>query len=103
MKRIAILMAALALTGCGTLGPLKPPKGEALPVKPAMAQTTPTAEELLSARADAHPERVDEILKKSVPRRADRFDLPPPDGGAAPLPDTAPPTSSETPTVVPPK
>ena len=103
MKRIPILVAALALTGCGTLGPLKPPKGETLPVKPAMAQTTPTAEELLSARADAHPERVDEILKKSVPRKADRFDLPPPDGGAAPLPETAPATSSEKPSLSDPK
>ena len=102
MKRKAILVAALMLTGCGTLGPLRPPKGEALPVKPAMAQTTPTAEELLTPRVDSHPERVDEILKKSAPRKADRFDLPPPDGGAAPLPDTAP-TSPETPTVSDPK
>ncbi len=103
MKRIAILVAALMLTGCGTLGPLRPPKGEALPVKPAMAQTTPTAEELLTPRVDSHPERVDEILKKSVPRKADRFDLPPPDGGAAPLPNTAEPTSSEKPTLSDPK
>ena len=103
MKRIPILVAALALTGCGTLGPLKPPKGEALPVKPAMAQVAPTAEELLSARADSHPERIDEILKKSAPRKADRFDLPPPDGGAAPLPETEQPTSSEQPTLSDPK
>ncbi len=103
MKRIWILVTAFALTGCGTLGPLKPPKGESLPVKPAMAQVAPSAEELLTPRVDSHPERVDEILKRSVPRKADRFDLPPPDGGAAPLPDKAAPTSSETPTVVPPK
>ena len=103
MKRKAILVAALMLTGCGTLGPLRPPKGEALPVKPAMAQTTPTAEELLTPRVDSHPERVDEILKKSAPRKADRFDLPPPDGGAAPLPNTAEPTSSEKPTLSDPK
>ena len=103
MKRIPILVAALALTGCGTLGPLKPPKGEALPVKPAMAQVAPTAEELLTSRVDSHPERVDEILKKSVPRKADRFDLPPPDGGAAPLPETQAPTSSEQPGLSDPK
>ena len=103
MKRKAILVAALMLTGCGTLGPLRQPKGEALPIKPAMAQTTPTAEELLTPRVDSHPERVDEILKKSAPRKADRFDLPPPDGGAAPLPNTAEPTSSEKPTLSDPK
>ncbi len=103
MKRFLILVAALALTGCGTLGPLKPPPGESLPVKPAMAQIAPTAEELLTPPANAHPERVDEILKKSVPRKADRFDLPPPDGGAAPLPDTGEPSSSEKPAVSPPK
>ncbi len=103
MKRILAPVVALALAGCGTLGPLKPPKGESLPVKPAMAQTTPTAEDLLTPPANAHPERVDEILKKSAPRKADRFDLPPPDGGAAPLPDTAEPTSSEKPIVRDPK
>ena len=103
MKRFPILIAALALTGCGSLGPLKPPPGESLPVKPATAQTVPTSEDLLTARADAHPERIDELMKKSVPRKADRFDLPPPDGGAAPLPDTAPPSSSDQPAVSPPK
>ena len=103
MKRITILFTALALTGCGSLGPLTPPKGESLPVKPAMAPTVPTAEELLSARTDSHPERVDEILKKSAPRKADRFDLPPPDGGAAPVPEPAAPVSSETPLVSDPK
>ena len=103
MKRIAILVAALVLTGCGTLGPLKPPKGEALPVKPAMAQVTPTSEDLLTPPVYAHPERIDELMKKSMPRKTDRFDLPPPDGGAAPLPETAEPSSSEKPAVVPPQ
>ena len=102
MKRILVPLIALALAGCGSLGPLKPPPGQSLPVKPAMAQVTPTAEDLLTPPAYAHPERVDEILKRSVPRKADRFDLPPPDGGAAPLPDTAP-TLPETPTVSDPK
>ena len=103
MKRFLVPLVALALAGCGSLGPLKPPPGEKLPVKPAMAQTTPAAEDLLTPPAYAHPERVDEILKRSVPRKADRFDLPPPDGGAAPLPDTTLPKSSETPTVSDPK
>ena len=88
-----MLTAVLALTGCGTAGSLKPPEGQALPVKPAMAQVTPTAEDLLTKPAFAAPGRIDELMKKSMPRQADRFDLPPPDGGAAPLPEDEEPAS----------
>ena len=92
---IPILVAALALalTGCGSAGSLRPPEGQALPVKPAMAQVTPTAEDLLTPPTFAAPERIDELTRRSMPRKADRFDLSPPDGGAAPLPGDAPPTS----------
>ena len=55
-----------------------------MPVKPLMASRTPTSEELLTPPPYASPERVDELIKRSQPRQADRFDLPPPDGGAAP-------------------
>ena len=87
MKYLLVPAAALALTACGSAGSLKPPPGQALPVKPAMAQVTPTADDLLAKPAFAAPERIDELMKKSMPRKADRFDLPPPDGGAAPAPD----------------
>ena len=90
MKFPLILVAALALTACGSAGSLRPPEGQALPVKPAMAQVTPTAADLLTKPAFAAPERIDELMKKSMPRKADRFDLPPPDGGAAPLPEDEP-------------
>ena len=93
MKCPLILVAALALTACGSAGSLRPPEGQALPVKPAMAQVTPTAEDLLTKPAFAAPERIDELMKKSMPRKADRFDLPPPDGGAAPLPEDEAPAS----------
>ena len=93
MKVIPIVAAALALTGCGSVGPLRPPPGQALPVKPATAQVTPTAEDLLTKPAFAAPERIDELMKRSMPRKADRFDLPPPDGGAAPLPEDEAPAS----------
>ena len=56
-----------------------------MPVKPLMARTTPTAEDLLTPPAYADPERIDELIKRSQPRPVDRFDLPPPTGGAAPL------------------
>jgi hypothetical protein len=103
MKLVRVAPFALVLAGCGSVAPLRPPQGQSLPVKPAMAQVTPTAEELLTPPAYAHPERIDELMKKSMPRRADRFDLPPPDGGAAPLPETEEPSSSDKPAVVPPK
>ena len=95
MKRLILALATLALTACGKIAPLEPPPGQPLPVRPLMANATPTAEQLLTPTPQAQPERIDELVRKSVPRKADRFDLPPPDGGAAPLPEGDPPTSSE--------
>ena len=86
MKRYWWLAGALMLAGCGKIVPLEPAPGHALPVKPAMAPRQLTAEELLQPRTDAAPQRVDELMRKSMPRRTDRFDLPPPDGGAPTLP-----------------
>ena len=78
-----VIVSAL-LAGCGRVADLKPAPGQPLPVKPLMARTTPTPEQLLTAPSYAHPERVDELMKKSQPRSSDPFDLPPPSGGAAP-------------------
>lgn len=82
--RFAILALPLALAACGDTAPLKPAAGQSLPVKPALAKVTPDAEDLLRPTVMAAPERVDELVTRSQPREADRFDLPPPDGGAAP-------------------
>lgn len=91
---------ALALAACGRVGELQPPPGQPLPVKPKLATTTPTPEELLTPPTLARPVRVDEILTRSEPRRPDRFDLPPPSGAdAAPEPEVelgAPTTSTQT-------
>jgi hypothetical protein len=95
LRTLFALTVAAALTGCGSIAPLKPPAGQSLPVKPLMARATPTAEELLTPPAYANPERIDELMKRSQPRTSARFDLPPPDGGAAPLPPTQEPSSSE--------
>ncbi|MFN2473363.1 MAG: hypothetical protein ABR588_05530 [Sphingomicrobium sp.] len=97
MTRRLLLLSLILLAGCGKVAPLRPAPGQPLPVKPAMAATTPTAEDLLQLRADAAPQRVDELTRRSQPRRADRFDLPPPDGGAPALPvgATPPPTSTD--------
>ncbi len=84
--RIASLVALAALAGCGKMGDLKPAPGQALPVKPLMARTTPTPNELLTPPAYASPNRIDELMKRSAPRQSDRFDLPPPSGQAPTVP-----------------
>jgi hypothetical protein len=83
-SRIVIVAATLALAGCGRAVDLRPPPGHAMPVKPLMARTAPTVNELLKPPAYARPDRVDELVKRSQPRPADPFDLPPPTGGSAP-------------------
>ena len=91
--KLVRLYPFLMLAGCGSAGSLRPAEGQALPVRPAMAQVTPTADDLLTPPTFAAPERIDELMKRSMPRKADRFDLPPPDGGAAPLPEGEEPAS----------
>jgi hypothetical protein len=84
LSRVSIAATLALLAGCGKVADLKPAPGQSLPVKPLMAKTTPTAGELLTPPPYAKPERVDELMKRSQPREADPFDLPPPTGGAAP-------------------
>ena len=84
MTRVIAALGVLLLAGCGRVAELKPAKGEALPVKPLMARTTPTPAELLTIPTYAKPDRVDELMKRSQPRPLDPFDLPPPTGGSAP-------------------
>src|SRR5947209_17655844 len=101
-SRILLLAAALSLAGCGRVAELQPAPGHALPVKPMMARTTPTVEQLLTPPTYARPGRVDELVTKSQPRQSDPFDLPPPSGGAAPSmpagtsPSTVPATTVNT-------
>ena len=100
MKLICLVpLMALALAACGKVAPLQPAAGQSLPVKPAMASATPDAEALLTPPTYAKPERVDELMKRSQPRRADRFDLPPPSGEAPTLPVAPDGNSSENVTV----
>src|SRR5215212_7303516 len=104
MKRSRLLLFAttLGLVGCGRVAELQPAPGHALPVKPLMARATPTVEQLLTPPTYARPDRVDELVKRSQPRAADPFDLPPPSGGAAPSlpagsnPSTVPATTTTT-------
>lgn len=82
--RLSLAIAVLALGGCGRVADLKPAPGHSLPVRPLMARSTPTADDLLKIPPYAKPDRVDELMKRSEPRPQDPFDLPPPTGGAAP-------------------
>ena len=84
LSRAVPLVAIALLAGCGKVADLKPAPGQSLPVKPMLARSTPTAADLLTPPPNAHPERIDELMKKSEPRAQDPFDLPPPSGGAAP-------------------
>ena len=83
LRSLLILAGLSALAACGRMGELEPVPGQPLPAKPTMAETTPTPEELLTPPPYADPKRVDEIMKKSTPRKIDPFNLPPP-GGEAP-------------------
>ena len=97
MKLVRLVpIIALALAACGRVAPLRPAEGQSLPIKPAMAAATPTPEQLLTPPTFARPERIDELMKRSQPRRADRFDLPPPTGEAPVLPETEEPVENET-------
>ena len=97
MKLVRLVpIIALALAACGRVAPLRPAEGQSLPIKPAMAAATPTPEQLLTPPTFAWPERIDELMKRSQPRRADRFDLPPPTGEAPVLPETEEPVENET-------
>ena len=77
-RRSAWAALALFLTACGKAEELQPAAGAALPVRPAGARETPTADVLLALPAEARPERIDEPLRRSTRRQDDPFDLPPP-------------------------
>jgi hypothetical protein len=83
-SRALLVIAILGIASCGRVAELKPAPGNTLPVKPLMARTTPTADQLLTTPPYARPDRVDELMKRSEVRKPDPFDLPPPTGGAAP-------------------
>ena len=85
MRKSLLAACGFGLAACGKVAPLQPAAGQSLPVNPLLARATPTAEQLLTPPTNADPERIDELVKRSEPRKPDRFDLPPPEGGAAPM------------------
>ena len=89
-RRIVAACAVVLLGACGRIADLEPAPGKSLPVKPLMAKTTPTPEDLLAVPPYARADRVDELMKRSEPRPQDPFNLPPPSGGSAPVSTAAP-------------
>ena len=83
-SRLLLIATAIGLGSCGRVADLKPAPGQSMPVRPMMARTTPTVQELLTRPPYADPDRVDELIRRSEPRKVDPFDLPPATGGAAP-------------------
>lgn len=76
--RTAVALApVLILAACGKAAPLKPAAGDALPDTPYGARATPTSDQMLTPTSQSRPTRSDELLKRSDPRPADEFDLPP--------------------------
>ena len=97
MNRFLVILAgSLAIAACGRVAPLQPAPGQGLPIKPAMAQKTPDAGDLLTPPPIARPERIDELMKRSQPRQSDRFDLPPPSGEAPTVTETEEPAEDST-------
>ncbi len=93
MRTLSIAALALGLAACGQVAPLRPLPGHTLPVKPLLASSTPSVDDLLQLPPQAKPRRTDELLTRSQPREPDRFDLPPADGGTAPV-DVEPTTTA---------
>nr|WP_197417023.1 MULTISPECIES: hypothetical protein [unclassified Sphingomonas] len=77
--RMAMLLGlcALALSGCGARRDLRPQQGESLPVAPYGATATPKSRDLLAPTPQQRPQRSDELLRDSVERAPDPFELPP--------------------------
>lgn len=90
-RAMRALLLLVLLAGCGKVVDLRPAPGQALPVAPAGARVATTADRLLTPPATARPDRIDDPLRRSEPRRDDPFDLPPPSGVQESDPDeTAP-------------
>jgi len=85
IRHFKVIVLALGIAACGQTAPLKPLPGQSLPVRPLTARATPSVDDLLALPPQAVPRRVDELLTKNQPRKADRFDLPPADGAAPPV------------------
>ncbi|MDE2561883.1 MAG: hypothetical protein KGL48_06490 [Sphingomonadales bacterium] len=81
MRRIAtatgLLLAVLALAGCGNRRELKPLAGAELPAPGYGQGYRPSADDLLAVPVQAAPARNVELRQRSEDREDDPYDLPP--------------------------
>lgn len=77
MRIALILLAAFAISGCGSRTGLVPVTGTNLPQAPYGAEQRPDTDQLLELEALAAPERSVELRRRSEERADDPFDLPP--------------------------
>lgn len=78
MIRALVSLALLAaLAACGSRTRLYPQPGMTAVPKAAAAERAQTAEELMRPSTQAQPERQADLIRRSVPREDDPFDLPP--------------------------
>jgi hypothetical protein len=76
-SKIWVLLPFVALCACGKMGDLEPQAGsKPIPVAYGRSKAE-TADELVTASAQARPGRSVELLRRSERREIDPFDLPP--------------------------
>lgn len=76
MRKLLTLGALLALSACGSAGPLKWPEGGPPPA-PEGQEAVQTADEMLVPPPQAAPDRIDDAVRNTNQRSEDPFDLPP--------------------------
>ncbi len=74
---IMLPLLALAVSACGTVGPLSPAQGNTLPPQAYGQKEAQSAERLSTPSTQSRLGRSDELLKRSERREVDPFDLPP--------------------------
>jgi hypothetical protein len=77
MRYLAAAAMLVVLAACGSRGALEPAPGASLPPAPYGARATPMPGELTTATTEQRPGRADDVLRDSVERQDDPFDLPP--------------------------
>ena len=76
---LLVLLAPLAVAGCGERTDLQPKPGHQLPQAPLGRPDRPSPHELLTQSSQARPVNSIELRVKSEPRADDPFDIPPKD------------------------
>lgn len=77
IRKIGALGLLILTCACGKIGNLEPKNALSVPPKAYGQNAAPTAQSLTTPQAQARPSRSDELLRRSLRRQDDDFDLPP--------------------------